>query len=405
MNWLNQVKVVSYQHVLLYAIALLIPLFPRAVPILIIAFGLLSIYTLIKGFRSAQLTEVSILLMAFYGLHILGMLYTENQGRGWFDLEVKLSLLALPIIFVGFGLLNTTTYRRVLLAFLAGTTLAAVFCMAQSLYKVVVLGYGYWHLYTFRFSVIVHQSYFAMYLIFSLLILTYLSWPKGTKPNKWLTAGRLMLFAFLSVCTLFTGSKIGFIMWLVVVLGIAAALVNVMQQKWIPIAALIVMGSIMGGLFQSSPVLQQRIMRVIQIAQGDKEVTADATESTAVRQLIYSSAWKVATSQPWYGQGTGDFQDALDDVYKRRNYTKAMERHFNAHNLFLQSWISLGIPGLMMTIGIFIVLFQQALASREWLFVGFCLLIFLISLTESMLNMQAGVVFFSFFAIIFSRRT
>ena len=105
------------------------------------------------------------------------------------------------------------------------------------------------------------------------------------------------------------------------------------------------------------------------------------------------------------GMGTGDFQDELDKIYEERGYKFAHARHLNTHNQFLQSWIALGIPGVTLILGIFIVMFQQALKNRDWLYVGFTTIFLVISLTESSLYMQAGVVYFSFFAVLFARKS
>lgn len=248
-----------------------------------------------------------------------------------------------------------------------------------------------------------HPSYLALYLIFSMLILAYLEWPLVKRSQPWRTVLNIALMIFLSVCVMLCGSKIGFIMWVVIALMLTILLVREARRKWMPIIGLVLVCSILGGVFQAAPALNMRILNVLRVAQESK-VSPEAAESTAVRLLVYVSSWEIVSEQPWYGQGTGDFQDKLDAVYTEKGYIKAKERHFNAHNLFLQSWVSLGIPGLIMIIGIFIVMFQQAFKSREWIYIGFTTLFFLISMTESSLNVQAGVVFFAFFTVLFARR-
>ncbi|HAW20776.1 MAG TPA: hypothetical protein DCX14_11380 [Flavobacteriales bacterium] len=405
MRWLSEKQVFKIQHYVLYAIAFFIPLLPGAVPPLIISFGVLSVYNILMGYRRAQMKEVSILLLAFFGLQLIGLLYTNNMAKGWFSIQVQLSLLAFPISFIGFGMLNKFAYKTVLKAFLLGAIVAMVFCLGQSCYKVFVLDYKYFHFLGHRYSVILHQNYFALYLVFAQLILAYLEWPLFNPNRVWRSMSRVFIFLFLSMSILLTGSKIGFIMWSLALVGITIGLLGALKNKLIAVTFLMFMFGLMAVFISVNPFLQKRIMSVIHIAQGDTEVRPSANESTAVRSLVYNSAWELATSQPWYGQGTGDFQDALDAVYEEKSYVKAKERHYNAHNQFLQAWISVGIPGLMLMIGIFTVVFHRAITSREWLFLGFAVLALFISLTESIFNVQAGVVFFSFFAVLFSRRS
>lgn len=404
MSLFDQHRIFLYQNYLLYAIAFLLPVTPKIVPLLIVVFGLLSFYAIFKKYSRAHLSEVSILLALLFLLHVVGMFYTSNTNRGLFDLEVKLSLIVFPLVFIGFKFVNTTNFKTTLRMFLFGSVAAAVICLGQSSYEYFINDMPYYYFLTSRFSVIIHQSYFAMYLIFSMLILAYLAWDQ-LKENGWKNRIlNLLLMLFLSLCVILTGSKTGFIIWVIVVFGMVAFLVKEMTHKWIPILGLMVLTSLVGVIFREAPLLQSRIVNVLQITQNE-EVNPLATESTEVRYLVYSSAWDIINSQPWYGMGTGDFQDELDKIYEERGYKFAHARHLNTHNQFLQSWIALGIPGVTLILGIFIVMFQQALKNRDWLYVGFTTIFLVISLTESSLYMQAGVVYFSFFAVLFARKS
>jgi O-antigen ligase len=403
---LNAQSILKFQNWSLMAISFCIPLVPKLVPVLLFIFASLSITALIKGYRRVEITEVGILLIGLYVLHVIGMLFTKNVDRGLFDLEVKLSLLALPISFIGYGNLDKVHYEKILRAFLIGITLAAVFCLVQSAYKVFVLNAKYFYFLSSRFSVIIHQSYFAMYLVFGIAILTYLEWPVFRRISPLRTFASISLMLFLSICTILTGSKIGFIMWVIVMVAITVFLIKELKQKWMP--AVMLMGFMSVGLafIQSTPELKSRILKVIRLTDGQlKEDATGNIESTAARLLVYKTVGDVLIDQPWYGSGTGDFQDVLDIAYEAKGYSNLKERHLNAHNQFFQSWLGLGIPGLVLLFSIFVVIFQHAFSSGERVYLGFAALIALISLTESMLNVQAGVVFFSFFVMLFSRHT
>ena len=150
MNPFDRHRIFLYQNYLLYGIAFFFPLIPKLVPLLIVSFGILSVFAIAKGYSRAEMSEVSVLLVIFFLLHILGMFYTENTTRGWFNLEVKLSLLAFPLAFVGFRFITTTNFERTLRFFLWGTMIASAFCILQSSYKVLILGARYYHFITSR---------------------------------------------------------------------------------------------------------------------------------------------------------------------------------------------------------------------------------------------------------------
>lgn len=402
MSWLNRHNVFLAQNYFLYAIAFLIPLYPKAVPPLILLFGICSVLAILKKYSRVEMGEVAILMLLFYGLHLIGMLYTENLERGWFDLEVKLSLVAFPLAFVGFRFLRATNYKRTLRMFVYGTVSASLMCLIQSAYKYYVLDLPYYHFLTSRFSFIIHPSYFALYNIFSILILTRLEWPfAGKKPLRITMIG--FMFLFLSVSVLLTGSKTGFLMWIIISLSITVVFIKIAKHKWLPVVGLALIMSVIGVIFQNAPLLRSKVINVLNVAQSN-ELDPKATESTAARALVYDSAIEIIKHQNWYGQGTGDFQDALDRAYNEKGYEFAALRHLNAHNLFLQTWVALGIPGTVMLAGLFITLLILAIKHREPLMLGFTLIFIIISLTESTFYVQAGVVFFAFFAVLTSRR-
>ncbi|MGQ9846548.1 MAG: hypothetical protein ACUVQP_03470, partial [Bacteroidales bacterium] len=52
-----------------------------------------------KSLSGTFITPLWLILPIFYLVHLVGMIYTQNLRSGWFDLEVKLSMFILPIIF------------------------------------------------------------------------------------------------------------------------------------------------------------------------------------------------------------------------------------------------------------------------------------------------------------------
>lgn len=402
-------KVLRVQNNLLYVIAFLFPLYPLVVSALIFVFGLFSIYTVVRGYGRAQMSELSILLLLFYALHLVGMLTTENVQRGLFDLEVKLSFLVFPLAFIGFKLVDTRNFTTTLRMFFLGTLANGIICVGYAFYRYYFveppeLQEAYIYFFSTYFSTLLHPTYYSMYVVFSLMIMTYLEWPLLDINKPWRSVINMLIIVFLSITLLLSASKTGLIMWSFLVLFGTVLMLVYVERKWIPILGVVMLTSIVGSVYQATPVIKTRVSTGLRAADSD-QVNPAASESTAARMLVYKSSWELVTSQPWYGQGTGDFQDELDEVYKKNGYEMPLERHLNAHNQFLQSWIGLGIPGLVMTLGVFIVMFQQSYRNRDWLYVGFTTVFFLASLTESTFHVQAGVVFFSFFAVLFARKS
>ena len=407
-DFLSQPSIYLMQNYLLYVIAFLLPVFPRLLPTFIVLFGILSIVNIFKGYNKAELGEISVLLIILYVMHVFGMLYTENVNRGMFDLEVKLSLIAIPISFIGFRFLTTTAFTNILKLFALGTIMNGLICLFYATYNYFFTTplpghYPYYFFFSGYFSTLVHPNYFALYANFSLVVISYLEWPifvNGSRGNKVKSA---LIAIFLTAFVIFSGSKIGLIMWLVMVFGITILLLKEVKQKWMPIMAMVILLSIVIGFIQSAPTARDRFFSLVRVAQRGT-LDSKAEDSTSARLLVYKAGLNLVLHQDWYGQGTGDFQDALDLEYERSEYEYPRTKHLNGHNLFIQTWIALGVPGVLMIIGLFTLMFSLAFKVQDNLFLGFSAGFLIISLTESTLNVQAGVVFFAFFAVIFSRR-
>jgi len=132
-----------------------------------------------------------------------------------------------------------------------------------------------------------------------------------------------------------------------------------------------------------------------------KDYTQNRWGGRAIRIQKWLNTLELVAEQPLIGTGTGDMQDELQKVYKRNKFDIAYDNHFNPHNQYLQTWASFGLIGLFFLLGILAVSFKYALTSENILYVFLVLIIAFSMITESMLERHKGVVFFSFFLLLF----
>jgi O-antigen ligase len=128
-------------------------------------------------------------------------------------------------------------------------------------------------------------------------------------------------------------------------------------------------------------------------------------KQTNHRVYIWKSAVKVIGENFWFGTGSGDADDELakhldvidakfwngKEVYYLKSGT------YNYHNQYLQWWASNGVIGIA---ALLIILFggvTQSYKRGDFLTVVMLVLVALSFMTESMLERQAGVLFFTFF--------
>jgi len=349
-----------------------------------------------------KLNLATLLVFVFLLLEVIGILYTENLDRGFFDLQLKLTLLAFTVAFLGFEFNEALDKESTLKFFVLGAVVAASICLFQSAFKVIYLGSAYYHFLTSRYSVLMHQTYFALYLNMAILIKVVQSWHLLNDRHSEGFKKSLLTLAFLTLGVVLAGSKTGFIMLILNLTGIFIALIKSFERKWIAILISTSSMLLIVLMFAFIPYLNERITNMLGAFEKEK-ISAEATESTAVRTLIYKSSKDIVMHQPWYGQGTGDFQDRLDEYYHENGYIHLYEQHLNAHNLFYQVWIALGIPGLLTLISIFILLIVKSISTRKYIYLGFSLLFLIVALTESALYVQAGLTFFAFYTLMFAK--
>jgi O-antigen ligase len=101
------------------------------------------------------------------------------------------------------------------------------------------------------------------------------------------------------------------------------------------------------------------------------------------------------------GAGTGSAQNLIDDGYLRTGYDTGLDNSYNAHNQYLEFLVRNGPVELILfffTVGFLITKAFHKKSAELFLFCAvFCSSI----ITESMLNVQKGIVFFYFFSCVF----
>lgn len=334
-------------------------------------------------------------MMVYALLHVVGFAWTSNLGFGLFDLQIKLPLLVLPLLAGFFG--AHVRIGRDLLAFvfsLSGAFMVLV-CTLASVLRVSAgsdlspaqeIFSSYW-------SLLLHPSYFALYL--SLAIAAWCLLPIHTwVPRSWSVG----VLALLNLGVVLSASKIG---WLLLGPLLMTLVVLVRRSAFVRRTLLGMMAFAAAGvavLVMTSPYARDRVQEMFR-AGSEQEHDPNATTSSAVRWLTWGTAWELFKAQPWSGTGTGDIKDELVAVYNAKGYTGAAERRLNAHNQYLQSAACLGVLALAALLAMVLVPLAFG-RPRDPLLILFLLLVALNWLVESMLEVQAGAVFFAVFAVI-----
>jgi O-antigen ligase len=377
----------SYSRLAFMLFVFSLPFSKAATSILIGVLLLLGVFRYFKS-RSRDLQDLFIVLLpgCFFLLHLVGMMWTDNCDFGWFDIGIKVNLLLLPLsIWLHSDLVKNRSgliFRWLTYAMLLGVAYRLILSTIDyndtgdsSVFFYEKLGHG------------IHPSYLAFEADVLLVLLIFSG--LFSSARKW-----AILFT-LSVFVLFLNSKAGILLWFLAVPGSIVWNSFSGQRTKGVFLAIGVTFAFMMMYFVVSKVADDRVGRMLQTMRSDSVQTSHP-ESSGQRLLVWSAAWDLVKSDPWTGTGTGDVKDVLVDAYISRGMSSAAESRLNAHNQFLQSWLALGIAGIGSLLASFVLPLVGGIRKRDGCLVIFLLLAALNFSVESMLETQAGTVFFSF---------
>ncbi|MCB0795073.1 MAG: O-antigen ligase family protein [Flavobacteriales bacterium] len=395
----------SLQPFLVIGLAFSLPWLPYVLPALLVLLVIASLFT---GSLTRELNGWSFApwALGLFLWHLAGMLWTEDHDFGWFDLGIKLPLLAVPVIAMIGPPPDHGTMRRGQLAFVLGCTGFVIFLLLRALaligHDLALLRAGMHteevllldRLYSSAFSFHVHPTYLAYYLTLALSIVTVLD----VEP-RWFARIRPFVSMTLLIGILCCGSKMGWVV-LALVLSYLLAIAS-KPMRCTLIGAALLGGLSFGMLFASIPGFRAKITQAI-AALGD--VAPDASDSSGARVLVWDTALELVAAYPVLGTGTGDIKNELVRRYCANGYSFPCEHKLNAHSQFLQTLAALGPLGLLLLVFMFVLPLVRSLFQKDHLLTILMLVTILNMAVESMLEVQAGVLACCFLAWLFEGR-
>jgi O-antigen ligase len=388
-----------FGYYLLLAFVFCLPLNKKILPYIISAIILnwLIGWRFHDNLKTCFKNKYLLLFIAFFLLHIIGILYSQNIYYALDDVLLKLSLFIFP-----FALFDSLSYsydriKTILTAFVIGCFIACIICLIHSLmvysqkHDLMIFFYG-------ELSIFHHPGYFSMYLNFVLALLIFVTFLKQNNHSKRYVFFSSTLIIFFILFIILLNSKTGILSSLLIIL---IALIYYFSNKRTGILVVTMLSILLfffiAYQFLNKPVNPRFNKPMEMIQNRDALIEKKTTESTSVRILIWQAAIEIIKENYRYGVGTGDTKDMLLKKYKEKGMTGAYNEKLNAHNQFLQTFIALGLPGIILLLSSIIFPSILAFRKKNFIYLTFLIIIFINFLTESMLETIAGVMFYASF--------
>jgi len=337
----------------------------------------------------------------FYLLHAIGMAWSTDVDFGLFDLQIKLGLVLLPLAAAALLAERTEALRESMTAFAIGCVLAVGLSLAKAFECHAENGWIECFTQSYL-SFDLHPSYAAWYTVWALLFWGH-ALITGKVPARWRWAVVLFLMVAL-VFAVMLASKSGLLCLAVVAAFLVALAVRRLKGalRWKVLLGMAVLLAVPA--FVLAPVIAMRIGSAVEQTRGMLDGSTDIYTSdngNAERLVAWACSARLIRRDP-IGAGTGDIKHALVECYESRGATAAARLRLNSHSQFLQGGVALGWAGLVAALLVALVPLVQAVRRRQALVAMFMLLFTFNAAIESVLEVQAGVVFFGLFLGLFA---
>jgi O-antigen ligase len=343
--------------------------------------------------------EKYLLLLPFlYLLHVIGVIWTKNYAQAGLDLQIKLTLLLLPVIFSGFSIDNTflNNVRRY---FAGGVFITCLYLLVMA-FKNYYLYKDYSVFFYMNFSSeIMHPAYLCLYVNTALIFTLYeITFNKIQSRIFYLTLLSVLFFMFIillnSRMAVITSYLSFILFWLI--------FRNTIKRKKKQIFFFVIFAFAI--VFQKISInYNNRFQEINYTLLNINESKISGLNNTQIRLDIWKDAIELIKSNWAIGVGTGDIIDTLKSSYQKHGNYFAFINSFNAHNQYLQLTLGLGVLAIVIFLLIFLIPWIYHNSYNKLLLI--ILFVFALNcLTESMIEAQRGAIFFALMISIFGRK-
>jgi len=331
----------------------------------------------------------------FYLYLLLSLMWSENHDSGWRQLETKTAFLLGPLIILAGKnqwskrsrvlALKAFWWASILAIFLALIYAAYRSIQARAFYEESPFGRRYFFAYTHLATPLMHPGYLATYL--GMAIFSTVELHQAESRKNWLWFYRASIILFL-IFMLLLQARINLLAFMAVI-GLGAFYIAWKRKAYlwlglpfIPILAL--------GLFMAfaSPGMRDRY---VQLPNFDYDISGDDFNSATYRLAEWKCASAVIADNFCWGTGIGDNHQALFDSYREFKFWEGLEKEYNAHNQFLETAISIGIPGMCLLLAGLLYFLYRAQRQKDYLALSCVVFLIICLLTESMFERMWGV--------------
>ena len=363
-----------------------------------------AIHTLIH-LRKSCLTKLKKepfwVISSIFFLNLIAVTYSNYLAEGLKNVSQQLGIFLFPFC-LAVTELNLSKYKLSLLKIFAYTCTVTIVYLYIAAFHTI-------HFFHFPISVIagnsfinqnfsepigLHATYLSMYVMLSVSTCFYIIFhERNRKKSKYFFCLAILIAGLIQL----SSRSVFICMCLIVIAGIPVFLLKGKIRLQFFIISLVAFTLIILAILNVSP-LKKRYLTDFENDLGENVVTSDFSETRMER---WSMEMELIKQSPIIGYGNGSEKYLLKEDYFKNKFYKSFLLELNAHNQYLSFLINTGIIGLLSYLYVLYFGFSVAIRGKDFIFISFLILIGIVSVSENILAVNKGVLFYSFFYSLF----
>lgn len=368
----------------------------------VIIFSAVSAVGFAKKKYKLQRIKALSLLPALFFILVLGSFYAEDKIESWRLIERSFSFLLLPLISQSLTVLTKVQWRNLFHTYLLSALGISLICLLIATDTYLKTGSSSINNSDhFIYNIFMHQRLTSPLSLHAIYLNCFISFGGLLVLNqfitKWNQLSTTLKIAY-SVYLLFNG--IMFYLLKSSILSAAFPLIlgtvyfnrikNYILTSKTTIFISLISAVLVAGFFYS----------VIKTKLGDfaikEDYSAESIGPLTIRIATWEGAFRVIKNDWLLGVGTGNLEKPILKEFETIKFSEGLDNKYNAHNMYLQYWAMNGLLGIGTFILLLLALLFKGIKNNNKSLISLVLLFAIFSLTESTLQTQRGILFFSF---------
>jgi len=334
-------------------------------------------------------------------LALLGLGYSDYRNQGLNIALQQIAILLFPV-FLSVSGLHLASYKWQLLEIFGLTCVVTVLYLYFDAFRVI----RYFHLplasivkkqfinQGFTKPIGLHATYFSMYVVLAVCIFIVLLLANNVRRSYI----RVFCLIVLLIGLLQSSSRASLVAAATTIIFLVPLLLLRGKRRTVFFVVALVTVSFTMATVTQIGVFRKRLIDDLGNDLSEYRDPGDLTESRMARWKL---EWQVILKSPFMGYGSGSEEDVLKGAYFQNKFYRSYLLGLNSHSQFLSFLLNQGLIGLLTYLYLFYYGGRIALLRKDFLLLAFLLLLFIVSLSENILDVSKGVLFFAFFLPFF----